>query len=95
MPKPVRLILALICVGSVLLQGCGGVRLATLGENIDGIKKSGQTRLEKECEQHPYTSIEYQNCRQQVRRMYEELDSKQKADAQSRKQMTPQAAVAP
>jgi len=56
------------------------VRLATLSEQLDGLKKQGQADLEKNCAQYSFISIEYQNCRENVRKIYDELDRKQKLD---------------
>jgi len=83
----IQLSLSVICI-SFAMQGCSGVRLATISETLDGFKKQGQDDLEKRCEQYPRTSIDYQNCRQEVRKIYDELDRKQKTDgtnSQSRK----------
>jgi hypothetical protein len=80
MHKSIRLTFLLFCTVTTLLQGCSGVRLATLSETLDGFKKQGKNDLEKQCDQYTLTSIEYQNCRQNVRKIYDELDRKQKAD---------------
>jgi hypothetical protein len=86
----VRLIFVLICVSTTLLQGCSGVRLATLSETLDGFKKQGQNDLENRCDQYTPTSIEYQNCRQNVRKVYDELARKQKSDNDKSKLNTPE-----
>jgi hypothetical protein len=80
MPNSIRLIFVQISVCVFVLQGCGGVRLQTPSELADQIKKGGQYDSEKRCDRYPYTSIEYQNCRQDVRKVYDELERKQKAD---------------
>ena len=76
----IRLSSISICVYIALLQGCSGVRLATVSETLDGFKKQGQDDLEKRCEQYPYRSLGYQNCREEVRKVYDELERKRKAD---------------
>lgn len=66
----------LICV--VLLPSCGAARLQTPSELIEQIKKGGKYDSEKRCDQHLRTSIEYQYCRQEVRKVYDEVEGKQK-----------------
>jgi hypothetical protein len=81
----IRLSSLSICVYIAFLQGCGGVRLQTPGELGEQIKKGGQYDSEKRCDQYPYRSIEFQNCREEVRKVYDELERKRKADGDNSK----------
>ncbi len=85
----IHLFLSVLCIGFAL-QGCSGVRLATVSETLEGFKKQGQDDLEKRCDQYPRTSIDYQNCRQEVRKIYDELDRKQKADGANNQSQKPE-----
>ncbi len=66
------------CVCVALLSGCGGIRLQTPGEIAEQIKKGGQFDSEKRCDQYLRTSIEYQYCRQEARKVYDEVGKRQK-----------------
>ena len=72
-----RLIFVLACASAALLQGCGSV------------SASVRDVWEKRCNQHLPNSVEYQYCRQEVRKAYDELDLKQRASDDTSKQPKP------
>ena len=66
------------CVCVSLLQGCGGLRFQTSGEFIEQIKSGGKYDSEHRCDKYLRTSIEYQYCQQEVRKVYDEIESRKK-----------------
>ena len=69
MSNSVRFIFVSVCACAALLQGCGTVKYVS----------------EKRCNQHLPNGVEYQYCRQEVRKVFDELERKQKpADDKSK-----------
>lgn len=83
-----RLVWISLCASTCLLASCGGVRLATLDETLEGLKESGKLESERRCDQHPPASMDHYNCRQQTRAVYEELNRQHKADANAKPDKT-------
>jgi hypothetical protein len=61
MSNLIRFIFVSVCACAALLQGCASVKDIS----------------EKRCNQHLPNSVEYQYCRQEVRKVYDELERKQ------------------
>ncbi len=63
MSTSIRIIFLSVCACAALLQGCSSVKDVS----------------EKRCDQYLPNSVDYQYCRQEVSKVYNELDRKQKA----------------
>lgn len=73
MSKPIRIIFLSVCACAALLQGCASVKDIS----------------EKRCNQYLSNSDQYQYCRQEVRKVFDELERKQKAADDTSKQPLP------
>jgi hypothetical protein len=73
MSNSVRFIFVSVCACAALLQGCGTVKDVS----------------EKRCNQYLLNSDQYQYCRQEVRKVFDELERKQKAADDTSKQPLP------